>query len=91
MEKILISLPNQLAARMRATIPPRQRSKVFTHLIEEEVEKRERALYECALAVENDTGLRSEMSDWEITLADGLSEEDAIHSKKQKINKPQAK
>ncbi len=88
MEKILISLPDQLAARMRAAIPQRQRSKIFTHLIEEEVEKRERALYECALAVENDAGLRSEMTVWDITLADGLSEEtDLIHKENKKTNK----
>lgn len=75
MEKVLISLPDQLAIRMRATIPARQRSKIFTHLIEEEVEKRERALYECALAVESDKALRQEMSDWDITMSDGLNED----------------
>ena len=87
MEKVLISLPDQLAARMRATIPSRQRSKIFTHLIEEEVERRERALYECALAVENDVGFRSEMSDWDITLADGLSKKNDIERSAHKIKK----
>lgn len=75
MEKILISLPDQLAARMRAVIPGRQRSKTITHLIEEEVEKRERLLYECALAVEKDSALKKEMEDWDITLNDGLDDE----------------
>lgn len=75
MEKILISLPDQLAVRMRATIPPRQRSKIITHLIEEEIEKRERSLYECALAVEQDSGLREEMTEWDITIRDGLNED----------------
>jgi hypothetical protein len=75
MEKVLISIPDQLAVRMRAAIPQRQRSKIITHLIEREIEKRERLLYECALAVENDTNLRDEMSDWDVTLNDGLTED----------------
>ncbi|HSW93243.1 MAG TPA: hypothetical protein VLJ15_02685 [Gammaproteobacteria bacterium] len=87
MEKVLISLPDQLAARMRAAIPQRQRSKVFTHLIEEEVEKRERALYECALAVEKDTILQSEMDEWDVTISDGLTEETTAVSVNEKKHK----
>ncbi len=75
MEKVLISMPDQLAARMRATIPARQRSRTFTRLIEREIEKREKALYECAVAVEKDTALRHEMEDWDVTLQDGLDDE----------------
>jgi transcriptional regulator CtsR len=75
MEKVLISLPDQLAMRLRATIPQRQRSKVITHLIEEEIQKREHALYQCALAVEKDAALKSEMAEWDVTIADGLTEE----------------
>lgn len=74
MEKILISLPNQLVIRMRATIPPRQRSKIITSLLEKEIKKREQALYECALAVEQDAALREEMTDWDITIDDGLDD-----------------
>lgn len=87
MEKVLISLPDQLAARMRATIPARQRSKIITHLIEEEITKRERSLYECALAVENDDALSQEMNDWDITLQDGLSEDTVSKSVTKKRNK----
>ena len=75
MKKVLISMPNQLAARMRAAIPARQRSKTVTHLIEKEIEKREKALYECACAVENDTALRHDMEAWDVTLQDGLDHE----------------
>lgn len=75
MEKILISMPDQLAIRMKAVIPARQRSKTFTHLIEKEIEKREKALYECALAVEKDFALQKEMKDWDTTLQDGLNHE----------------
>lgn len=75
MEKILITVPNHLAIRLRATIPARQRSKTITHLIEEEVERREQKLYEAALAIEKDTALKKEMKDWDVTLNDGLEDE----------------
>jgi hypothetical protein len=74
MEKILISIPNNLASKFKTLIPPRQRSKVVVHLIETEVKKREKALYDCALALEKDTVLKEEMSDWEITTGDGFDD-----------------
>lgn len=73
MEKFLISMPDQLVARMKAVIPARQRSKIFTRLIEQEIKKREKTLYACAVAVEKDTALQREMKDWDITLQDGLN------------------
>lgn len=92
MEKVLISLPDQLAIRMRATIPPRQRSKIITHLIEEEIERRERALYECALAVEQDSDLRKEMAEWDVTISDGLFEDkDTTLADHKSKKKPHAK
>lgn len=91
MEKVLISLPDQLAVRMRATIPSRQRSKVITHLIEEEIGRRERSLYECALAVEQDTCLREEMAEWDVTMSDGLRETEESVSTTHKSKKQQTK
>ena len=75
MQKVLISIPDQLAVRMRATMPARQRSQMITRLIESEVEKRESSLYECAMAVESDLALQDEMSEWDVTLQDGLENE----------------
>ena len=75
MEKVLISIPDQLALRMRAAIPSRQRSKTITHLIELEVKRREKALFDCAAAVEKDAALRKEMKDWDVTQEDGLNDE----------------
>lgn len=74
MQKVLISLPDQLANRMKATIPKRQRSKVVVSLLEAEIIKREKALYECALAVENDAALKADTTAWEVTINDGLDE-----------------
>ncbi|MFI4919435.1 MAG: hypothetical protein ACHP65_07755 [Legionellales bacterium] len=75
MNKVLISMPDKIASRMRAAIPQRQRSKVIVHLIEKEIERREKALYECAMAVEQDAGLHDDTKDWDVTLQDGLSDE----------------
>lgn len=75
MHKVLISIPEQLAIRMRITMPARQRSKTITTLIEKEVTKRERQLYNIALQVENDDALTKEMDDWNITLDDGVAHE----------------
>lgn len=76
MYKMLISVPKQLAIRLRSTIPARQRSRVIAQLIEKEIEKREEQLYECALEVEKDESLNQEMTLWENqTLPDGLEHE----------------
>lgn len=75
--KILISIPDQLASRMRHAIPARSRSAVFVRLIEKEVEKREKLLYEAALAVENDDALHREMDEWNETREDGLKKDES--------------
>lgn len=67
-EKIMISLPSDLSARLRATVPTRQHSKLIAELLEVEIQKREQALYECAVAVENDKKLNNDMKDWETLL-----------------------
>ena len=72
--KILISLPGELSSRFQTLIPRQQRSKVIRRLIEEEVIKREKALYDCALAVEKDEQLNKEMADWSTTLRDGIED-----------------
>lgn len=75
MQKVLVSIPEVLADRFRALIPARQRSKVITYLIETEIEKREKALYECACDLEKDDELNKEMREWDTTLMDGLHNE----------------
>ena len=71
--KVLVSIPGSLYSRMMATIPPRQRSKLISKLLEDEVKKREQELYQAALAVEEDEELGAEMKDWDVTLGDVLN------------------
>lgn len=75
MQKVLVSIPDELAARMRAAIPPRQRSKVLSKMLEEEIIRRESELYQCALKVEADQSLNEEMADWNTTMGDGIDAE----------------
>ncbi len=75
MQKVLVSLPDDLADRMRAVIPNRQRSKVLSNLLEKEIKKREEALYQCACDVEADEALNKEMAHWDATVEDGLEDE----------------
>jgi len=75
MQKVLFSLPDGLVARMRASIPPKQRSKVIASLLEQEIKRRELALYQCALDVEANVALREEMKDWEVAIGDGIDDE----------------
>ena len=75
MKKVLISLPEELATRMRAAIPNRKRSKAIAQVIEQEVEQREQQLAQCAQEIEKDQHILQEMKEWEVTLADGLTDE----------------
>ncbi|MBE0502409.1 MAG: hypothetical protein IBX47_13345 [Desulfuromonadales bacterium] len=51
MQRILITVPDNLAARMKAVLPAGKRSKVIARILEEEIDRRERELYECAIPV----------------------------------------
>jgi metal-responsive CopG/Arc/MetJ family transcriptional regulator len=75
MEKILVSLPNDLVKRMKAVIPARKRSQVVKDLLEQEIDRREEALFQCALAVEKDKALNKEMAEWDVTIGDGIEPE----------------
>ncbi|MBY0378689.1 MAG: hypothetical protein K2Q33_09035 [Gammaproteobacteria bacterium] len=75
MQKILVSIPDDLSMRMRAVFPSRMRSQIIAALIDEEVKKREEELYRCAVDVEKDEGLHAEMVEWNITSKDGLDDE----------------
>ena len=75
MERVLISIPEQLATRMRATMPSGTRSKAIAKLVEQEVVLIERHLLECAQKVEEDQQLNQEMREWDVTLTDGLGSE----------------
>ncbi len=75
MQKVLVSLPEDLASRMKAVMPTRQRSQILAQVIEKEVVRREEELYRCAQRVEKDKVLNDEMSDWDVISGDGIDPE----------------
>ncbi len=75
MQKVLVSLPDSLAARMKAIIPPRHRSGVLATLIENELTRREAQLYQCAVEVDKDQALNAERDVWTTTVGDGIDVE----------------
>ncbi len=72
MTTMLFTLSDELAERVKARIVAGERSVLVSRLLEQELERRDRALYKCAIEVEQDEALRAEMADWEVTLMDGL-------------------
>ena len=75
MQKVLISIPGSILSRLRAIVPDRQRSKFISSIIEKELKKREQNLFHCALKVEQDKALNTEMKDWDATINDGIENE----------------
>mgnify|MGYP003425400062 CR=1 FL=1 len=73
----MLSLPDELASRMRSVIPLSEIDNVIASLLEKEISIREAALYLTAKEVEEDTELRKEMALWEDScVGDGLDEEE---------------
>lgn len=73
--KVMFSFPDKLVARMKAAIPPRERSRVLAVLLENEISKREQKLYACAKEFEENAGLRTEMAGWDNEFGeDGLED-----------------
>ena len=77
--KVLISLPDDLYARMLAVIPTRRRSSIIADMLKREIEKRERELHNAALAVERNEQLKAEMADWDVAVGDGIEIETWLH------------
>jgi metal-responsive CopG/Arc/MetJ family transcriptional regulator len=75
--KLLISLPHDLALRLKSAVPDRQRSKLIKMLIETEVTRREALLYEAALAVEKDQKLSDDMQAWDVAIGDGIDDDES--------------
>ncbi len=70
--QICVHLPEDLAGRLRAAVPSRQRSAFIADLIRRALPEEDDPLYLIARAVEEDAVLQAEMADWDATSADGL-------------------
>lgn len=73
--KVMISLPDQLFANMKALIPARQRSHIIADLLQKELATREEMLYQKALQLEQCNKLTKEAKNWDQQfVGDGLED-----------------
>lgn len=75
MTQVLINLPDALAAKFRALVPTRQRSKYIEHLIVSDLAKNDNELLASALAIEMDAGINDLINDFDFCAGDGVDEQ----------------
>jgi hypothetical protein len=63
--RITLSIPDAVAQRFQASVPARQRSKLVTRLIEDELKKEDAALAKACMNANQDTALESEIDEWQ--------------------------
>ncbi len=84
-QQILIRLPEDIAARLKAVVPPRQRNKFLADLVTTAIVHHEEKLGRIAAAVTEDERknpkLRQETREWEVTIADGMEERRGANEK----------
>jgi hypothetical protein len=69
---IHFSLPEELISSLHQLVPPAEQDEFVASVLRKALEQHEQALYECALAVEQDEALNAEIDDWQVTLTDGI-------------------
>ena len=72
MTNVLFSLPEEVVAALNLFVPTDQQDQFVAETLRKALEQQEQALYECALAVEQDEELNDELGDWQVTLSDGI-------------------
>ena len=63
--RITLSIPDAIAHRFRATVPPRQRSRLVSRLLESSLASHENALAAACRAANKDRELEREIDDWQ--------------------------
>jgi metal-responsive CopG/Arc/MetJ family transcriptional regulator len=71
--RITLSIPDAVAHQFQVAIPPRQRSRLVTRLLEHVLEKHEDSLATACRAANHDKALEREIDDWQL-FEDGVSE-----------------
>ena len=84
-QQILIRLPDDIALRLKAVVPPRKRNKFVADLVTAAIVHHEEKLGRIAAAVTEEERkspkLRQETREWEATLADGMEEKRGANEK----------
>lgn len=63
--RITLSIPDPVAKRFQSAIPARQRSRLVTQLIEDELKKEDDALAKACQAANRDDALAAEVDEWQ--------------------------
>jgi len=63
--RITLSIPDAVAHRFQVAIPPRQRSRLVTHLLEDLLSRHEDAMAAACRAANRDKALEREIDDWQ--------------------------
>jgi hypothetical protein len=71
--RITLSIPDVVAHRFQAAVPPRHRSRLVTSLLEGALSQHEDALAAACRAANRDKALEQEIDDWQ-SFDDGVSE-----------------
>jgi hypothetical protein len=72
MTTIHFSLPEEIIHSLHQLVPADEQDEFVASVLRKALEQQEQALYECALAVEQDEELNAELDDWQVTLTDGI-------------------
>lgn len=71
--RMTLSIPDHVALRFQATIPPRQRSRLVTRLLERELSRHDDALAAACREANRDQALEREVDEWQ-AFDDGVEE-----------------
>ena len=71
--RITLSIPDDVAHRFQVAIPPRQRSRLVTRLLEQALAKHNDSLAAACRAANRDKPLEREIGEWQ-TFDDGVEE-----------------
>lgn len=71
--RLTLSIPDTVARRFQVAVPPRQRSRLVTRLLEGVLSEHEDSLAEACRAANRDKALEREVDDWQ-AFDDGVSE-----------------
>ncbi len=63
--RITLTIPDPIAKRFQAAVPPRKRSRLITTLILGELKKKETALEAACIAANKDKAAAKEIDEWQ--------------------------
>jgi metal-responsive CopG/Arc/MetJ family transcriptional regulator len=63
--RVTLSIPDAVARRFQSAIPPRQRSRLVTQLLEKALSRQESSLAAACRAANRDKALEREIAEWQ--------------------------